>query len=168
MAAQTEQIVGDRKVVAVYFTLKNDAGEVVETNRKGGKPLTYLHGTNSIVAGLEKALAGKRRDDFVTVSVPPNEAWGPRREELVEKILRSSLPPTMSPRVGQRLQGTDTQGRPLVAFVTAIDGDEITIDKNHPLAGQTLHYEVLVAGVRDATREEITHGHVHGPGGHAH
>jgi FKBP-type peptidyl-prolyl cis-trans isomerase SlyD len=168
MDARTEPAIGDQKVVALYFTLKDDQGRVLETNRKGGKPLTYLHGTGAIVRGLEQALVGKKKNDFVAVSVPPQDAWGERRADLVERVLRSTLPAEMEPKIGMRLQGVDPRGRALVAYVASIDGDEITIDKNHPLAGKTLHYEVLVAGVRDATREELAHGHVHGPGGHAH
>ncbi|MCC6408498.1 MAG: peptidylprolyl isomerase [Planctomycetes bacterium] len=164
MAANTQQVVGPNKVVAVYFTLKNDAGEVVETNRRGGKPLIYLHGVKAILPGLEQALEGKKKDEQFSVTIPPALAWGDHRPEHVEKVLRSTLPADMNLQVGMLLRGTDPNGRPVAATIVKIEGEEVTLDRNHPLAGKTLHYDVIVAGIRDATREEAMHGHVHGPG----
>lgn len=168
MAPQNEQLIADGKVVALYYTLKDDAGEVLDTNRKGGRPLAYLHGMRQLVPGLEKALAGKKKDDALQVAVPPEEAYGPRDESRMEKILRKALPDGTDVRPGMSLGGYDPNGRPMSARILAVEGDEITIDRNHPLAGKTLHFDVLVVGVRDATAEEKAHGHVHGPGGHKH
>lgn len=168
MAAQPRQVVGPNKVVAVYFTLKDDAGEVIETNRRGGKPLVYLHGVKAILPGLEQALEGKAKDDQFSVSIPAELAWGPHRPEFVEKVLRSTLPADLELKPGMLLRGTDPNGRPVAATILKIEGEEVTVDRNHPLAGRTLHYDVIVAGVRDATREEVMHGHVHGPGGAHH
>jgi FKBP-type peptidyl-prolyl cis-trans isomerase SlyD len=168
MAANTNPIVGPNTVVALYFTLKNDAGEVVETNRRGGKPLVYLHGARQILPGLEKALEGKRKDDSFSVTVPPELGVGAHRPEFVETVQRSVLPDGFELKVGALLRGTDPNGRPVAATITKIDGELVTLDRNHPLAGKTLHYDVTVAGVREATREETLHGHVHGPGGAHH
>ncbi|MCE9593795.1 MAG: peptidylprolyl isomerase [Planctomycetes bacterium] len=168
MAADTKQVVGPNKVVAVYFTLKNEAGEVVETNRRGGKPLIYLHGTKAILPGLEKALEGRAKDAQFSVTIPPELAWGSPRPEFIEKVLRSTFPEDMKVQVGLLVRGVDPNGKPITATIVSIEGDEITIDRNHPLAGKTLYYDVIVAGVRDATREEALHGHVHGAGGAHH
>lgn len=165
MNSADNPVIADGKVVAFYFTLKDDAGAVLDTNRKGGKPLTYLHGTRQIVVGLEKALAGKQKNDFVHATIAPEEAFGVRNEALVERVQRSAMPTNVPLRVGMLLSGADQQGRPVNALVTSIEGDVVTVDRNHPLAGKTLHYEILVVGVRDAKSDEVAHGHVHGPGG---
>ena len=155
-------------VVGVDYTLKDSEGKTIDTNRKGGRPLAYLHGAGNIVKGLEAALAGKQKGDFVEVVVPADEGYGERNEELVHKVERKDLPETMNPAPGLRIERRQPDGRAAPGIVTHVEGDEVTLDFNHPLAGQSLHFEVTIAGVREATDEEKQHGHAHGPGGHKH
>jgi FKBP-type peptidyl-prolyl cis-trans isomerase SlyD len=130
----------------------------------GREPLTYLHGSGNIVPGLEKALDGKQVGDEVKVKVAPADGYGERDDANVRNVPRRRLPEgKIEPGMRLRLQ---TEHGPIVVAVTAVQGDYVTIDGNHPLAGMTLNFEVKVVEVRDATEEERTHGHVHGPGGH--
>jgi FKBP-type peptidyl-prolyl cis-trans isomerase SlyD len=156
------------RIVGLYFTLKDEAGQELDTNRRGGKPLAYLCGAGNVVPGIEEALLGKKKGDFVAVAVPPEKGFGVRRPELVEQIRRTSLPANVPLRLGVRLRGSDSQGRAMEATVVAIEGEMVTLDKNHPLAGRTLNYELTVVGVREAREEEHKHGHAHGPGGAHH
>jgi FKBP-type peptidyl-prolyl cis-trans isomerase SlyD len=156
------------KVVAIYYTLKSDAGEVLDTNRRGGKPLAFLHGSGHILPALEQALEGKRKNDFVEVTLAPEKGYGVSKPELVHPVPRNALPAGRKLEPGMKLTGTDPQGRARTVVITAVGDDEVTVDENHPLAGQTLHFEVTIAGVREATAEEREHGHVHGAGGHSH
>ncbi len=158
----------DGHVVGIYYTLKNDAGEVVDSNRRGGRPLAYLHGAGNIVKGLEQALTGKRKGDFVEVVVAPIEGYGERDETQVRKVGRRDLPPAMDLAPGLRIERREPDGRMVPGVVRAVDGDEVELDFNHPLAGARLHFEVTIAGVREATEEEQKHGHAHGPGGQRH
>jgi FKBP-type peptidyl-prolyl cis-trans isomerase SlyD len=155
--------IGSQKAVTIDYTLKDDAGEVLDTS-EGRKPLTYLHGVGSLVPGLEKALEGKADGDTITVSLPPDEGYGARDERLVRKLpVRKIREPRI--QVGGRYPA-DTPEGPRLVLVTALQGDYATVDANHPLAGMTLHFQVKVVGVREATAEELAHGHVHEPGGH--
>jgi len=152
-----------RKAVTIDYTLKDDGGEVLDSS-EGREPLTYLQGTGSVVPGLEKALAGKTVGDTVDVTLTPDEAYGPRDERLVRNMPRRKIAEEKV-KVGGRYPAETPEG-PRLVLVTALRGDYATVDANHPLAGMTLHFSVKVVGVRDATDEEIAHGHVHGPGGH--
>jgi FKBP-type peptidyl-prolyl cis-trans isomerase SlyD len=152
-----------RSVVTIEYTLKNDQGEVLDTSQ-GRKPLVYLHGLGNLVAGLEKALDGKSAGESLEVSLEPEEGYGPRDEKLVRKIPVRKLH-DKNPQAGKRYRAQLEEGHQIV-LVTGISGDYATVDANHPLAGQTLHFAVQVVEVREATAEELEHGHVHGPGGH--
>ena len=165
--SNSDLAVADGLVVGIYYTLTID-NEVVDSNRKGGKPLVYLAGTNSIVAGLEKALVGKVKNDHVEVSISPEEGYGERNDAAVETVPRSAFPENAPIEVGSRFIASDEAGNQIPTLVTAVDGDDITVDHNHPLAGQTLNFDITIAGVREATEEEQQHGHAHGPGGHEH
>jgi FKBP-type peptidyl-prolyl cis-trans isomerase SlyD len=155
--------VENRKAVTINYTLKDEAGEVLDTS-EGRDPLTYLHGVGNIVPGLEKALEGKQVGESLTVTVAPEEGYGPRDDRQIRNIPVRKLPEGKI-EVGSRFRIQTDQGY-LVATVTALRGDYATVDANHPLAGKTLHFAVTVVGIRDATEEELTHGHIHGPGGH--
>jgi FKBP-type peptidyl-prolyl cis-trans isomerase SlyD len=157
--------IADRKVVSIEYTLKNDGGEVLDTS-VGRPPLAYLHGAGNIVPGLEKALAGKSAGEEFDVTVPPEEGYGQRSDQLVRNVPLRKLPDGKA-HVGMRVRA-DTEQGPRILTVTAVKGDYATVDANHPLAGQTLHFSVKVVEVRDASEEELSHGHVHGPGGHEH
>jgi FKBP-type peptidyl-prolyl cis-trans isomerase SlyD len=157
--------IGAQKAVTIGYTLKNDAGEVLDTS-EGRAPLAYLHGAGNIVPGLEKALDGKSPGDAIEVSLPPEDGYGVRDEGQVRNVPLRKLPEGKV-TVGTRYR-VQTESGPVAALVTAIRGDFATIDANHPLAGMTLHFAVTVVDVRDATADEITHGHVHVPGEHHH
>lgn len=153
-----------QKVVSIGYTLKDDAGETIDTS-VGGEPLVYIHGAGNLVPGLEKALEGKVSGDHVSVVVSPAEGYGVRDESLIRKIPLRKLPDKVKP--GARVRAQSDAG-PVILLVTAIQGDYATVDPNHPLASKTLHFEVDVVSVRDATQEELEHGHAHGPEGHHH
>ncbi|HYB63704.1 MAG TPA: peptidylprolyl isomerase [Steroidobacteraceae bacterium] len=149
-------------VVTIHYTLKDDADKVIDSS-SGGEPLAYLHGHGNIVPGLERELAGKSVGDRLTVRVPAAEGYGEYDRALVQKVPRRALKGIANLRVGLRLQA----GHQAVT-VTHIAGDMVTLDGNHPLAGQNLNFDVEVTAVRPATGEELAHGHVHGHGGHHH
>lgn len=149
-------------VVTIHYTLKDDADKVIDSS-SGGEPLAYLHGHGNIIPGLERELAGKSVGDRLTVRVPAAEGYGEYDRALLQKVPRRALKGIANLRVGLRLQA----GHQAVT-VTHIAGDMVTLDGNHPLAGQNLNFDVEIAGVRPATEEELAHGHVHGGGGHHH
>jgi FKBP-type peptidyl-prolyl cis-trans isomerase SlyD len=157
--------VADKKAVAIEFTLKDEAGEVMETN-VGKRPLWYLHGLGNLVPGLEKALEGKGAGDTVDVTLAPSDGYGERDPKEVRKVPMRRL---KAPRiqVGGRYQMEGRDG-PRVVVVKSVSGDYAEVDANHPLAGLKLHFIAKVVEVKDATEEDLAHGHVHGPQGHDH
>ena len=158
--------IADRRVAQFHYTLTNDQGDVLDSS-KGYEPLTYLHGKGNIVPGLEKALAGKQAGDKLKVSVPPDEAYGLQMPELIQVVPRESFQGVGDIKPGMRFQA-ETQHGPVMVRVTDVTAGNVTVDGNHELAGQTLHFEIEVTDVRDASVEEVLHGHVHGAGGHHH
>jgi FKBP-type peptidyl-prolyl cis-trans isomerase SlyD len=159
------QVAAD-KVVLIHYTLKDDAGEVVDTS-DGSEPLAYMQGHGNLVPGLEKALEGKQQGDKLSVSVPPEEGYGKHDAELIQRVPKRSLQGAGTIQKGMQFQARTEQGM-RVFTVTALVGDMVTLDGNHPLADQTLNFDVEIVEVRDATEEELEHGHVHGAGGHHH
>jgi FKBP-type peptidyl-prolyl cis-trans isomerase SlyD len=157
--------IADQTVVSLQYVLSNAKGEVIDQSTENS-PLLYLHGAGNLVVGVEQALAGKCAGDALEVEVPPEKGYGERDEGMVAQVPRSELPE------GEIDLGTQFQvehsGGVGVVTVTAIEGDTLTVDGNHPLAGETLHFALSVVEVRAATPEELEHGHVHGPGGHHH
>ncbi len=153
-------------VVSMHYTLKDDAGEVIDSSASG-EPLTYMQGQGNIIPGLEKALEGKNVGDKVSVRVPPEEGYGEYSKDLVQQVPRRALKGISNIRVGMQLHAQTEQG-PRAVTVTHIQSDMVTIDGNHALAGKALNFDVEITEVRDATEEELSHGHVHGPGGHHH
>ena len=147
------------KVVAIDYTLKDDDGSVLDTS-EGKEPLAYLHGSGNIIPGLEKALEGKGQGDEVNVQVPPEEAYGERRDDLQQVVPRSLFQGVDELQVGMQFQAQSEGGEQIVT-IAAIDGDDITVDANHPMAGVPLNFEVKVVEVREATDEEKEHGHAH-------
>ena len=154
------------QVVTIHYTLRDDAGEVIDRSADG-EPLSYLHGHGNLIPGLERELTGRKSGDRLQVKVAPAEAYGEYDRELVQRVPRRALKGIADLRVGMRLQ-TQTPDGPRAVTVTQLNGDMVTLDGNHPLAGKSLTFEVEVAGVRAATEEELAHGHVHGAGGHHH
>jgi FKBP-type peptidyl-prolyl cis-trans isomerase SlyD len=151
-------------VVTFNYTLKDDVGEVIDSSAPG-EPLAYLHGHGNLVPGLERELEGKTTHDELTVKVAPADGYGEYSPELVQKVPRRSLKGIAKVTVGMRLHAQTAQG-PRAVTVTAVTGDMVTIDANHPLAGRSLNFDIEILDVRDASPEELAHGHVHGPGGH--
>jgi FKBP-type peptidyl-prolyl cis-trans isomerase SlyD len=158
--------IAKNKVVTIDYTLKDDQNSVIDTS-EGQEPLSYIHGAGNLIPGLEKALSGKEPGDALQVSVAPDEAYGTRDEALVQAIPRTRFERADEIEVGMQFQTGSDSGSQVVTVV-GVDGDNISIDGNHPLAGMTLNFDVKIVDVRDATPDEITHGHVHGPGGHQH
>ncbi len=159
------EITADR-VVTIHYTLKDDKGAVLDSSA-GGEPLAYIQGHGNLVAGLEKALEGKQDGNTLAVSVAPADGYGVRDEKLIQRLPKRSLQGSGEIKKGMQFQARTDDGMRLFT-VTAVMGDMVTLDGNHPLADQTLHFDVEVVAVREATTEELEHGHVHGAGGHHH
>jgi FKBP-type peptidyl-prolyl cis-trans isomerase SlyD len=159
------EIAADR-VVLIHYTLKDDAGAVIDSS-SGADPLAYIQGHGNLVAGLEKALEGKKDGDTVAVSVAPADGYGKYDAALIQRVPKRSLQGSGEIKKGMQFQGQTPDGMRLFT-VTAVVGDMITLDGNHPLADKTLHFDVDIVSVREATAEELEHGHVHGAGGHHH
>jgi FKBP-type peptidyl-prolyl cis-trans isomerase SlyD len=160
-------LVGKDTVVTFHYTLKNKDGEVLDTS-EGSNPLVYLHGYSQIVPGLEDALVGKTSGVSLQVTVNPAEGYGERRDEMVITLPRTqgNLPEDIE--VDFIVELVSPEGDELPARVVKLTETEITLDANHPLAGETLFFDIQLTDVRVATAEELSHGHVHGPGGHQH
>ena len=153
-------------VASIDYELTNDAGEVIDSS-KGASPLSYLHGVGNLIPGLESELEGKGSGDSFKVRIAPDDAYGTRHEEMVQDVPRSQFPEGADIQPGMQFQAEGPQGAQVVVVV-AVEGDMVTLDGNHPLAGEHLTFDVTVVDVRDATPEEVEHGHVHGAGGHHH
>ncbi len=154
-------MIGPETVVSMHYTLTNDAGETLDSS-EGQDPLAYLHGAGNIIPGLEDALAGKTTGAKVKASIAPEEGYGVRQEEMIQAIPREMF-------AAEDIQpGMIFQAEGHMLTVVSVTDAEVTVDGNHPLAGQTLHFDVEIVEVRPASAEELEHGHVHGPGGHQH
>ncbi|MEX1117879.1 MAG: peptidylprolyl isomerase [Terrimicrobiaceae bacterium] len=154
------------KVVLIDYTLTDDQKQTIDSS-EGHEPLAYIHGSGQIIPGLEKALDGRVVGDALRVDVPAAEGYGEHDAEKIINIPRSQVEGVPDLKVGIQLQASGGGG-PQVVTVTKLTDNEVTLDGNHPLAGKNLHFDVTIREVRDATDEEIAHGHVHGPGGHHH
>ena len=152
-------------VVLIHYTLTDDKGEKLDSS--DGTPLAYLHGNGNLIPGLERELEGKSAGDKLSVKIAAADAYGEYDKSLVQRIPRRTLKGVGDIRVGMQLHTQSAHGVRAVT-VTQIQGDMVTIDANHALAGQNLNFEVEIAEVRAATEQELAHGHVHGPGGHDH
>jgi FKBP-type peptidyl-prolyl cis-trans isomerase SlyD len=152
------------RVVRLHYTIRDEAGVTLESSR-GREPLHYLHGKGQLLPALEASIEGEGKGHVATVTVAPADAYGERDPRGVVRAERASLPDGVEIAPGVELQA-DTPDGPLSFVVVAVEGDEVVLDANHPLAGKTLTFDVEVLDVRAATPEEIAHGHVHGPGGH--
>jgi len=158
--------VGKDKVVLMHYTLKNDAGDVIDSS-EGGDPLPFLQGHGNIIPGLENALEGSKVGDKLDVSIEPEEGYGLRMKDAIQEIPSSALQGVDEVKVGMQLQSQDQDGNAFLVNVTKVEDDKITVDANHPLAGETLHFSVSIESIRKAEAEELSHGHVHS-NGHAH
>ena len=153
----------DKKVVSFHYTLRDGHGEQLESSRERD-PMTYLHGAGKIIPGLEKAMAGKAVGDQFEVNVEPAEAYGEHNENGIQRIPAKHFKQTGRLMPGQTVVLQTRQGSRQVTVVK-VGRFNVDVDTNHPLAGVPLTFDVEVTDVRDATDEEVSHGHVHGPGG---
>lgn len=160
-------LIADNVVVTIEYTLRNTGGEVLDSSTSD-EPLTYLHGHQNIVPGLESALTGKRKGDVVKIAVPPEEGYGLRDPSGVRQLEREAFPPDADLFPGVSFVAELEDGEHMPMWVTAVDDNFVHIDMNHPLAGETLHFEVTVVDLRDALPNELAHGHPHGRHGHEH
>lgn len=158
--------IAHQKVVSIHYTLTNVDGEILDSS-EGSEPLAYLHGFGNIIPGLENALTGRKVGDRFSVSVAPAEGYGERDDAMVQAVPRNAFQGVDEIQPGMQFQAQSPEGMQLVTVV-GVEGDEVILDGNHPMAGLTLNFAVEVTEVRDATHEELDHGHVHGPGGHHH
>jgi len=154
------------KVVTFHYTLKNAEGEQMETSRDK-QPMSYLHGANNIIKGLEKAMEGRAVNDEFSVTVEPEEAYGVRNEGNVQRVPLKRLKGIGKISPGQILNLQTNQG-PVQVTVLRVGRFNVDVDANHPLAGKALTFDIEITDIRDASEEELNHRHVHGPGGHHH
>lgn len=147
------------KVVCIHYTLTNDNGDVVDSSRERGEPLKYIQGHKNLIPGMENGLEGAQKGDKLNIDVEPKDGYGEVREELIQKVPHQQFG---DQEVSPGMQFTaQTQQGPVRVTVKEVTPEEITVDANHALAGENLHFDVEVMEVRDASEEEISHGHVH-------
>ena len=157
----------DNSAVSFHYSLTDDEGQQLDSSA-GKEPLAYLHGAGNIIPGLENALTGKAVGDSMTVAVSAAEGYGEVQQELIQDVPRTSFQGVEQIEVGMQFEAQTGQGGTVPVTVTAVTDETVTVDGNHPLAGKNLNFDVSIGAVRDATAEELEHGHVHGPGGHEH
>jgi len=150
----------------MHYELKNDKGEILDSS-EGKEPLSYIQGKGNIIPGLEKEMKDKTKGDKVKTVVSPEEGYGVHNAQKLFKVGKEQFQGEGGIEIGMQIQ-SEANGRMEIGTVENIEENEVTLNFNHPLAGQTLHFDVEVIEVRDATEEELSHGHVHGPGGHDH
>ncbi|MEN1926835.1 peptidylprolyl isomerase [Luteimonas sp. MJ293] len=153
--------IASNRVASIHYTLTNDEGQVIDRSPED-QPLSYLHGAGNIVPGLERALEGKNTGDTFKVDVSPNDGYGPRNDALVQTVPREAFQGVDSIEPGMQFKAQTDNG-PLVVTVAEVDDSQVKIDGNHPLAGQTLHFAIEVAEVREASEQEKQVGHVGQP-----
>ncbi|MCA9454239.1 MAG: peptidylprolyl isomerase [Nitrospiraceae bacterium] len=159
-------LIGKNSVVSVNYKLTDDAGKVLDSS-DGSKPMVYLHGAGNIIPGLEKALAGKGEGDVLKVRIEPADAYGEVIPDGIKSIERAAFEGVDSVEPGMVFEAQAPDGTTQQIMVVKVDGDTVTIDTNHPLAGIALNFDIKVLSVREATKQELEHGHSH-DGGHNH
>ena len=152
--------IGEKCVVAFHYKLTNSEGEQLDSS-EGQDPLKYLHGANNIVPGLEKELEGKKAGDALKVEVQPDDGYGHVNPELVQKVPRSAFEDAKEINPGMQFQAQGPDGQAQLITVKEVTDEEITVDGNHPLAGQVLTFDVTIEDVREASEDELSHGHAH-------
>lgn len=147
-------------VVAIDYTLTGEDQQVIDSS-EGREPLKYLHGHSNIIPGLEEELEGKAVGDELEVSIPPEKAYGAHDENLLKDVPSSMFEGVDEVKPGMQFQATTQSGQVTMMTVAKVDGDTVTVDANHPLAGKTLNFKVAIREVREATEEELAHKHAH-------
>lgn len=159
--------IAQQKVVTIHYKVVDvDSGEVIDSS-EGGQPMTYLHGAQNIIPGLEQALEGKQVGDEFETTIAPADAYGEYSDERVQQVPMEAFQGVEKVEPGMAFTAQTEHG-PVNLIVTEVDEATVTVDANHPLAGKALNFSIKVESVRDASEEEMAHGHVHGEGGHHH
>ncbi|QHV94922.1 FKBP-type peptidyl-prolyl cis-trans isomerase [Spirosoma endbachense] len=152
--------ISKHKVAAIHYTLRDDAGNILDSSQERD-PLYYLHGKGNLIPGMEEGLEGKAKGDKAKIDVVPEKGYGKRNPQLIQEVPIKAFG---GQKIEVGMQFETNQGE--LITVTQVGPETVTVDGNHPLADQNLHFDVEVVEVRDATPDELAHGHVHGPGGH--
>ena len=150
--------IAEGHVVGIEYTLTNDAGEKIDES-EGGKPFSYLHGKNNIVPGLEKELTTRSVGDFINVKVEPENGYGEVKAELIQEVPRSTFDEVKSIEIGMQFQTNNDDGENQLVTITDIQEATVTVDGNHPLAGETLTFDVRIIDIRLASEEELKCGY---------
>jgi len=153
-------LIGNNLVVSIHYKLTDDNKKVLDSS-EGADPLAYLHGAGNIIPGLEKALTGKIQGDSLKVKIEPKDGYGEIIPEMTQKVDISAFQGVETVEPGMSFEAQTPDGNMQRIMVTKVEGNEVTIDANHPLAGMILNFDVEIVGVREATEEEVAHGHVH-------
>ncbi|MGE3172801.1 MAG: peptidylprolyl isomerase [Planctomycetota bacterium] len=154
-------------VVTIHYQLTLDDGTIADSSF-GGEPLAYLHGHGNLVPGLERQLVGRKSGDTLEAVVPAAEGYGEFDPAAEQALPRSAFPKDVDLQPGMGFHTEDDHGNVVPLFVKQVGEQEVVVTQNHPLAGQRLNFKIEVLKVRKATKDELAHGHVHGPGGHHH
>lgn len=152
-------LIGNNLIVSMHYKLTDDEGTVIDTS-EGREPLAYLHGAGHIIPGLENALTGKVQGDSLSVTVEPSEGYGEINPDMIQQVSLDAFQGVESVEPGMAFQAQTPEGAVQEVTVKAVEGDVVTIDVNHPLAGMTLNFDVNIVSVREATAEELNHGQV--------
>ncbi len=159
-------IIAENNVVTLHYTLTDNEGTVLDKSNDGS--FLYLHGASNIIPGLENALTGKCSGDELSVAVAPEEGYGERDDARKEEVSRDMFPSDSEIKPGVQFHAEGPEGQMITVTVIDVSDDTVTIDGNHPLAGVQLNFDVKIIDIREATAEELEHGHAHGPDGHPH
>lgn len=158
--------IAEKKVVTLNYTLTDDEGTIIDKSDDGS--FLYLHGASNIIPGLENALTGKASGDELKVTVKPEDGYGERDDNRLESVPREMFPDDTDIEPGMQFHAQGPEGQTITVSVVDVSDDTVTVDGNHPLAGVQLNFDVKVVDIRDASAEELEHGHAHGPDGHHH
>ncbi len=158
-------LISQNKVVTIHYSVKTPNGDLIDESRDS-EPLAFIQGSKFMIAGLEDALEGRQTGDKFEITIEPDKAYGERHDQLVQQVPVTMFD-GMDVEVGMSFRATTDNGEQSVVIVDKTD-EFVTVDGNHPLSGQTLVFDVDIVEVRDATQDELSHGHVHGPGGCSH
>jgi FKBP-type peptidyl-prolyl cis-trans isomerase SlyD len=153
-------LIGDNMVVSMHYKLTDDNGNLLDSS-EGSRPFAYLHGAGTIIPGLEKALVGKVKGDSLQVRIEPPEGYGEVIPSLIQTVEKAAFKDVESIKAGMAFEAKAADGTVHRIKVKEVKGDEVTIDANHPLAGVPLNFDINIVGVREATKEELSHGHAH-------
>lgn len=159
--------IGANKVVTLNYKLSDDKGNLIQTTKDNG-PFVYLSGKNQILPKLEEAIDGMLIGGKKNIELSSSEAYGDYDEKAVQQVKKDAFPEGSNLEAGMEYMAQSPEGHPVPFVIKEVKDEDVTIDFNHPLAGRNLNFDVELVDVRDATAEELDHGHVHGAGGHQH